>query len=63
MKDFINSRLSEEKLRVIIGGSVGDGSGTVECSCTCPGEDSTKTTGIHSIASVYAVNNMIPPGN
>lgn len=60
MKDFINSRLSEEKLRVIIGGSVGDDSGTDNCSCTCPGEDSTKTTGCFSIGSVYVVNNMVP---
>lgn len=63
MKDFINSRLSEEHLRSVYGGAVGDDGGTVTCSCTCPGEDATKTTGYISIASINVANNTTPLGN
>lgn len=52
MKKFVNQRLSEDKMRVVLGGdSVSE---STQCSCTCPGEDCTKTTGLHSIATFNA---------
>ena len=44
MKEFINQRLSEDKMRVVVGGEMA--SEQAKCSCTCPGEDSTKITGV-----------------
>lgn len=56
MKKFINQRLSEDKMRVVMGGNnVREEAG---CSCSCPGEDSTKTTGIHSVATFRGASTM-----
>lgn len=52
MKKFVNQRLSEYKMIVVLGGE--NVSESSQCSCTCPGEDSTKTTGLRSIATFNA---------
>ena len=61
MKKFVNQRLSEDKMRVVLGGE--NVSESTQCSCTCPGEDSTKTTGLHSIATFNAAPFTPEKGN
>lgn len=57
--DFLKQRLSEDKMKVLFGGDPDD-TETKDCPCSCPGEDSTKTTGLHGRASLYAFNNNPP---
>lgn len=57
MKKFVNQRLSEDKMRVVLGGN--NVSESSQCSCTCPGEDTSKTTGIHSIGT-FSGNTSTP---
>lgn len=61
MKKFVNQRLSEDKMRVVLGGE--NVSESSPCSCTCPGEDSTQTTGLHSIATFNAAPFIPGKGN
>lgn len=39
-------------MRVVLGGE--NVSESSQCSCTCPGEDSTKAAGLHSTATFNA---------
>lgn len=61
MKEFVNQRLSEDKMRVVLGGE--NVSESSQCSCTCPGEDSTKTTGLHSTATFNGAPSTPVKGN
>ena len=61
MKKFVNQRLSEDKMRVVLGGE--NVSESSPCSCTCPGEDSTQTTGLRSIATFNAAPFIPGKGN
>lgn len=61
MKKFVNQRLSEYKMRVVLGGdSVSE---STQCSCTCPGEDCTKAAGLHSTATFNGAPSTPVKGN
>lgn len=60
-KKFVNQRLSEYKMRVVLGGE--NVSESSQCSCTCPGEDSTKAAGLHSTATFNGAPSTPVKGN